>query len=58
MKSKEKYKPNVPGLAFINRLKAVTYNLDLGATDRIMQTSITKNKDDKTLLHQPAQIIL
>ena len=57
MKSKEKYKPNVPGLAFINRLNPVTYNLDLDAADRIMQTSIAKNKDDKTLLHQPAQII-
>jgi len=52
---KKNVKANVPGLAFIKRLKPVTYNLDLDAADRIMQTSIKKNKDDKSLSHQPAQ---
>ncbi len=36
---------NVPGLAFINKLKPVTYNLDLNAIDRIMQTAQKKDKD-------------
>jgi trimeric autotransporter adhesin len=36
---------NVPGLAFINKLKPVTYNLDLNAIDRIMQTAEKKDKD-------------
>jgi hypothetical protein len=36
---------NVPGLAFINKLKPVTYNLDLNAADRIMQTAEKKDKN-------------
>jgi len=52
---KKNIKTNVPGLAFINKLKPVTYNLDLDAADRIMQTSISKDKEDKSLLHQPEQ---
>ncbi|HEX5154791.1 MAG TPA: tail fiber domain-containing protein [Parafilimonas sp.] len=52
---KKNVKGNVPGLAFINKLKPVTYNLDLDAAEKIMQTSITKDKDDKSLLHQSAE---
>ena len=52
---KKNIKANVPGLAFINKLKPVTYNLDLDAADRIMQTTITKDQDDKSPLHQSAQ---
>ncbi len=34
---KKNIKANVPGLAFINKLKPVTYNLDLDAAESIMQ---------------------
>ena len=34
---KKNIKDNVPGLAFINKLKAVTYNLDLAAADKFLQ---------------------
>jgi hypothetical protein len=36
---------NVPGLAFINRLKPVTYNLDLDAADKIIQKPALKNSE-------------
>ena len=35
---------NVPGLAFINKLQPVTYNLDLNAADKIMQIDDANNK--------------
>jgi hypothetical protein len=34
---KKNIKQNVPGLAFINKLQPVTYNLDLNAADKIIQ---------------------
>lgn len=34
---KKNVKENVPGLAFINKLKPVTYNLDLDAADKIIE---------------------
>ncbi len=34
---KRNIKQNVPGLAFINKLRAITYNLDLNAVDNIIQ---------------------
>ncbi len=34
---KKNIKANVPGLIFINKLKPVTYNLDLAAADRIIR---------------------
>jgi hypothetical protein len=46
---------NVPGLAFINKLRPVTYNLDLDATDKIMGAPAGKDKDGKTLAKQPTQ---
>lgn len=42
---KKNMKENVPGLAFINKLKPVTYSLDLDAVDRILQTTETKDTD-------------
>ncbi len=50
---KKNIKENVPGLAFINKLKPVTYNLDLNAIDKIVQRPVIKDKDGKTI--QPSQ---
>jgi hypothetical protein len=44
---KKNIKDNVPGLAFINKLKAVTYNLDLDVADKFLQTPALKQKDGK-----------
>jgi hypothetical protein len=46
---KKNIKSNVPGLAFINKLNPVTYNLDLDAADRIIQRPAPKTKDSKTI---------
>ena len=46
---KKNIKPNVPGLAFINKLKPITYNLDLDAADKIIQRPAIKDKDGKTI---------
>lgn len=40
---KKNIKENVPGLKFINKLKPITYNLDLDAADRIVQSPVRKN---------------
>ena len=40
---KENIRDNVPGLAFLTKLKPVTYNLNLNEADRIMQTPLVKN---------------
>jgi hypothetical protein len=50
---KKNIKNNVPGLAFINKLNPVTYNLDLDAEDKIVQRSAPKTKDGKIIT--PAQ---
>ncbi len=50
---KKNIKQNVPGLAFINKLQPVTYNLDLDAADKIVQRSAIKDKDGKIM--QPAK---
>ncbi|MEP6847203.1 MAG: tail fiber domain-containing protein [Panacibacter sp.] len=52
---KKNIKENVPGLSFINKLKAVTYNLDLDAADKIIALPAAKDKDGKLLTKQPAQ---
>jgi hypothetical protein len=44
---KKNIKENVPGLAFINKLKPVTYNLDFNAIDNIVQRPVIKDKDGK-----------
>jgi hypothetical protein len=52
---KKNIKENVPGLAFINKLKPITYNLDLDAADKIVQRSSIKDKDGKTLEQKISQ---
>jgi hypothetical protein len=44
---KKNIKQNVPGLAFINKLQPVTYNLDLDAVEKIVQKPAIKNGDGK-----------
>jgi hypothetical protein len=44
---KKNKKQNVPGLAFINKLQPITYNLNLDTADKIMQTAVEKDKDRK-----------
>ncbi|MEO7044958.1 MAG: tail fiber domain-containing protein [Ferruginibacter sp.] len=46
---KKNIKQNVPGLAFINQLTPVTYNLDLDAADKILQPVAHKDAHGKTL---------
>ena len=46
---KKNIKENVPGLAFINKLKPVTYNLDINAIDKIVQRPAIKDKDGKII---------
>jgi hypothetical protein len=46
---KKNIKQNVPGLEFINKLNPVTYNLDLDAADKIVQTSPRKDKDGNSI---------
>jgi hypothetical protein len=50
---KKNIRENVPGLAFINKLKPVTYNLDLNAADRIMRPDAAASLDGKPI--QPTQ---
>jgi hypothetical protein len=52
---KKNIKENVPGLAFINKLKPVTYNLDLDAVDKIMPRPAIKDKDGKQLTQKTSQ---
>jgi hypothetical protein len=42
---KKNIKNNIPGLAFINKLEPITYNLDLDAADKIIQAPPVKDKD-------------
>lgn len=46
---KKNIKENVPGLLFINKLKPVTYNLDLDAADKIIQRPEIKDAAGKTI---------
>jgi trimeric autotransporter adhesin len=52
---KKNIKENVPGLAFINKLKPVTYNLDLDAADKIVVRPAAKDKDGKLITQQSSQ---
>jgi hypothetical protein len=45
---KKNIKDNVPGLAFINKLKAVTYNLDLDAADQFTQSPALKQRSEQS----------
>ena len=44
---KKNIKENVPGLAFINLLKPITYNLNLDEADKIMQRPVIKDRNGK-----------
>ncbi len=44
---KKNIKQNVPGLAFINKLQPITYNLDLEAADQLTGTSAETEKGAK-----------
>jgi hypothetical protein len=46
---KKNIKTNVPGLAFINKLQPITYNLDLNVADKIIQRSSIKDKEGKAI---------
>jgi hypothetical protein len=46
---KKNVRQNVPGLAFINKLKPVTYNLDLAATDKIIFGAEPEDKNGRTI---------
>jgi hypothetical protein len=50
---KKNIKENVPGLAFINKLKPVTYTIDFTAIDNIVKRPVIKDKEGKTI--QPSQ---
>jgi hypothetical protein len=46
---KTNIKQNVPGLAFINQLQPITYNLDLNAIDKIIQPAVHKDSSGNAL---------
>ena len=46
---KKNIQENVPGLAFINKLKPVTYNLDLTAADKIIQRPQAKDRNGNAI---------
>ncbi len=50
---KKNIKQNVPGLAFINLLKPITYNLDLNEADKILQRPVIKDKNGKPVQPSP-----
>ncbi len=47
---KQNIKQNVPGLSFINKLQPITYNLDLNAADKIIQ-SVRKDSTGKIIAY-------
>ena len=53
---KKNIKENVPGLSFINKLKPITYNLDLDAADKIIQRPEIKDKEGKVIQPSAFQI--
>lgn len=53
---KRNVQDNVPGLAFINKLKPVTYNLDLDAADNITGRIEAKDKNGNTISQQLPQM--
>jgi len=46
---KKNIKSNVPGLEFINKLKPITYNLDLDAADKIIHKPALKDKNGNAI---------
>jgi hypothetical protein len=45
-RAKKNIRTDVPGLAFINRLRPVTYNLDLAAIDALLKVDLTGNSNN------------
>ena len=57
-RAKKNIRANVPGLAFINSLQPVTYNLDLDAMDDLLKIDKTrKNNSDTLALPLPQELI-
>jgi trimeric autotransporter adhesin len=52
---KKNISTNVPGLSFVNKLKPVTYNLDLDAVDKINKRPARKDKDGKLVPEFPGE---
>ena len=55
-RTKKNIRPDVPGLAFINRLQPVTFNLDLDAIDGLLKINKTKKPDEKELSPELVEI--
>ena len=53
---KKNIKENVPGLDFINKLKPVTYNLDLNQADKILQRPSIKDSTGNTAKVSPEEM--
>jgi hypothetical protein len=51
-RAKKNIRPDVPGLAFINGLQPVTYNLDLDAIDGLLKIDRTRRPDGEEDLSQ------
>ncbi|HRI21981.1 MAG TPA: tail fiber domain-containing protein, partial [Panacibacter sp.] len=51
---KKNIKENVPGLAFINKLKPVTYNLNLDVADKLIQRPEIKDNEGKAITEKPS----
>jgi hypothetical protein len=49
---KENIQENVPGLEFINKLRPVTYNLDLDAADELVNASRFQEESEKELMNE------
>ena len=54
---KKNIKENVPGLAFINKLKAVTYNLDITSLRKFVGEDVSYDKDGKKVSAEPDEQI-
>ncbi|MDR0614172.1 MAG: tail fiber domain-containing protein [Dysgonamonadaceae bacterium] len=48
-RAKKNIRPDVPGLAFINRLQPVTFNLDLDAIDGLLKIDKTEREGEEEL---------
>jgi hypothetical protein len=53
---KKNIKQNVPGLAFINKLQPVTYNINLSAIDQIVQAPVITNANGKAIQRSATDI--
>jgi hypothetical protein len=54
---KKNIRQNVPGLSFINKLKPITYNLDLDAIDRIQKNRTSASSQDEAEARRARQQI-